>query len=212
MTTIPQNKQLLNHLTELLQAHRHHFIQEWVFQHIALLVIAEIVVFARHTITQLLMGVGLTELDWSSWYRLFNHGRFPYEAASGVLFEETLAHVALDEVYVVAGDGTQTRRSSHKMEGALAFLVWVKKQLVAHACLVQWILMVADGHYAPLNLWKHLPERGILLARSAKKRVLCHLPGPNARKGDLAPRPLTKGDLRWIQPALRHAAFATARS
>ena len=118
MTTIPQNKQLLNHLTALLPAHRHIFRQERVFQRIALLVMAEIVVFARHTITQLLMGIGLTERDWSSWYRLFSHSRFPYDAASAILFEETLKHVRGDEPYVVAGDGTQTRRSSRKMEGA----------------------------------------------------------------------------------------------
>ena len=117
MTTIPQNEQLLNHLTQLLQAHRPIFKQERVFQRVALLVIAEIVVFARHTITQLLMGVGLTDLDWSSWYRLFSHSRFPYDAASEVLFGQTVPHVAADEWYVVAGDGTQTRRSSRKMEG-----------------------------------------------------------------------------------------------
>lgn len=90
MTTIPQNENLLNHLTQLLQAHHPVFRQERVFQRVALLVIAEIVVFARHTITQLLMGVGLAELDWSGWYRLFSHGRFPYDAASAVLLAETI--------------------------------------------------------------------------------------------------------------------------
>jgi len=257
MTTIPQNKKLLNHLTELLQAHRHIFKQERVFQRVALLVVAEIIVFARHTITQLLMGLGLTELDWSSWYRLFSHGRFPYDAASEVLFAETLQHVAPDELYVVAGDGTQTQRSSRQMEGAhwlhnpqspvfkrgihiaqrwfngswllpaengysralplrwlpaftdksqpqstmpckeweaaVAFLVWLKQQMVALGRTTQRILMVADGHYDTLNLWKHLPAGVILLARSAKNRVLWHLPGPDARKnrkyGERAPTP-----------------------
>jgi hypothetical protein len=118
MSSIPQQHELLNHLTQLLQAHRHLFRQERVFQRVALLVVAEIVVFARHTITQLLMGVGLTEVDWSSWYRLFTHGRFPYDGASAVLFGETLQHVGPEELYVVAGDGSQTRRSSLKMEGA----------------------------------------------------------------------------------------------
>ena len=118
MTTIPQNGELLKQLTEILKAHRHLFGQERVFQRVALLVVAEIVVFARHTVTQLLMGIGQTGGDWSSWYRLFSHGRFPYDAASGVLFSETLKHVAADDLYVVAGDGTQTRRRSRKMEGA----------------------------------------------------------------------------------------------
>ena len=257
MTTIPQNEQLLNHLTQLLQAHRPIFKQERIFQRVALLVIAEIVVFARHTITQLLMGVGLTDLDWSSWYRLFSHSRFPYDAASEVLFGQTVPHVAADEWYVVAGDGTQTRRSSRKMEGAhwlhnpqspvfkrgihiaqrwfngswllpaengysravplrwlpafteksqpqqtvpckeweaaVAFLVWLKQQLATAGRKTQRILMVADGHYDTLNLWQHLPAGVILLARSAKNRVLWHLPDPDARKnckyGQRAPTP-----------------------
>lgn len=117
MTSIPQNSELLNHLAELLSAHRHLFRQERVFQRVALLVMAEIVALARHTVTQLLMGVGLTEADWSGWYRLFSRRRFDYEGASAVVMAETLKHVGVDEVYVVAGDSTQTRRSSRKVEG-----------------------------------------------------------------------------------------------
>ena len=118
MTTIPQSNELLNQLIILLKAHRDVFGQERVFQRAALLVVAEIVIFARHTVTQLLMGIGQTHVDWSSWYRLFSRGRFPYDAAGAVLFGETLKHVGADELYVVVGDGTQTRRSSGKMEGA----------------------------------------------------------------------------------------------
>jgi hypothetical protein len=257
MTTIPQNENLLKQLVELLQAHRSIFSQERVFQRVALLVVAELVVFARHTVTQLLMSVGLAEEDWSPWYRLYSEGRFRYERASEVLFGETLKHVGADEVYVVAGDGTQTRRSSGKMEGAhwlhnpqspvfkrgihiaqrwfngswllpaakgysralplrwlpafteksrpratsprkewetaRAFLVWLKQQLAAHGRPHQPVLMVADGHYDTLNLWKHLPEGVVLLARSAKNRVLWTLPAPTARKnrkyGERAPTP-----------------------
>ena len=257
MSTIPQNQELLNQLISLLQAHRPLFRQERVFQRVALLVIAELVVFARHTITQLLMGVGLTEVDWSSWYRLFSHARFPYDEACAVMVAETLKHVEPEALYVVAGDGTQTRRSSRKMEGAhwlhnpqspvfkrgihiaqrwfngswllpeengysralplrwlpafteksqpqttdpckeweaaVAFLVWLKQQLSALGRARQQILLVADGHYDTLNLWKHLPDGVILLARSARNRVLWHLPGPGARKnrryGERAPTP-----------------------
>ena len=115
MSTIPQNQELLNQLISLLQAHRSLFRQERVFQRVALLVIGELVVFARHTITQLLMGVGLTQVDWSGWYRLFSRGRFPYDEACAVMVAETVRHVAPEALYVVAGDGTQTRRSSRKM-------------------------------------------------------------------------------------------------
>ncbi len=256
MTTIPQNGELLKELTDLLKAHRHLFGQERVFQRVALLVVAEIVVFARHTVTQLLMGIGQTGGDWSSWYRLFSRSRFPYDEASGV-FGETLRHIADQELYVVGGDGTQTRCSSRKMEGAhwlhnpqspvfkrgihiaqrwfngswlmpeengysravplrwllafteksqprttapckeweaaVAFLVWLKQQLRAMGRARQQILMVADGHYDTLNLWQHLLAGVTLLARSARNRVLWHLPGPDARKnrqyGERAPTP-----------------------
>jgi hypothetical protein len=257
MTTISQNDELLKQLTELLKAHRHLFGQERVFQRVALLVVAEIVVFARHTVTQLLMGIGQTGGDWSSWYRLFSRPRFPYDEASGVVFGETLRHVPSQELYVVGGDGSQTRRSSRKMEGAhwlhnpqspvfkrgihiaqrwfhgswlmptengysravplrwlpafteksrpqattpckewqaaIAFLVWVRQQLDAAGRAGQRVLMVADGHYDTLPLWRHLPAGVILLARSAKNRVLWHLPGPQDRKnrryGARAPLP-----------------------
>jgi hypothetical protein len=62
------------------------------------LVLAEIFVFARHTVTQMLMALGLTEQDWSIWYRLFSQGRFNYEQASEVLFRETLRHVGQDDL------------------------------------------------------------------------------------------------------------------
>jgi hypothetical protein len=118
MSTIPQNAELLKNLFELLQAHREIFKQERTYQRVVALVLAEVFVFARHTITQLLMSLGQTEQDWSSWYRLLSQRRFRYERASAVLFGETVKHVGADEVYVVAGDATQTPRSSRKLEGA----------------------------------------------------------------------------------------------
>ena len=118
MSTIPQNNELLKHLFDLLQAHREIFKQERTYQRVVALVLAELFVFARHTVTQLLMSLGQTEQDWSSWYRLLSQRRFRYEQASEVLLRETLKHVGADEVYVVAGDATQTPRSSRKLEGS----------------------------------------------------------------------------------------------
>ncbi len=257
MTTIPQNDELLKHLATLLRAHRPLFRQERVFQRVVWLVVAELVVFARHTVTQLLMSLGWTERDWSGWYRLFSRGRFPYDGASAVLVGETLKHVGADEWYVVAGDGTQTRRSSGRLEGAgwlhnpqspvfrrgihiaqrwfngswllpgengysravplrwlpaftagsqptttppcsewaaaHAFLLWLKGQLARHGRAGQRVLMVADGRYDTLPLWRQLPAGVILMARSAKNRVLWTLPGPTARPnrryGERAPTP-----------------------
>lgn len=257
MSTIPQNKQLLKHLFELLQAHRPIVKQQRVFERLQALFWAEIFVHARHTVTQLLMALGMTEQDWSAWYRLFSAGRFRAEQASEVLFRETLPHIEEGEVYVVAGDATQTPRSSRKMEGsgwlrspgtapfqpgihaaqrwfngcwllpaehgysralplrwlpaftekscpvahepckewqaAVLFLHWVKEQLSKAGRVDQQVLMVGDGSYDTLGLWKGLPEGVVLLARSARNRALYERPGANShrsrRYGQRAPTP-----------------------
>jgi hypothetical protein len=257
MSTITENSQLIKHLFALLQAHRPVFQQERVYQRSVALVLAEIMVLARHTVTQLLVVLGLTEQDWSGWYRVFSAGRFRYEAASEVLFRESLQHVPETAVYVVGGDATQTPRSSRKLEGsgwlrnlrtppfmvgihaaqrwfngswllpaengysralplrwlpaftekskpkahapckewqaACQFLIWVRRQLTTCGRATQVVLMVGDGHYDTLKLWQGLPEGVILLARSAKNRVLYHLPDPqahgNRKYGDRALSP-----------------------
>jgi hypothetical protein len=269
MKTIPQNQELLKHLFEIIQNHREIFNQERVYQRVVALLLAEIFVFARHTVTQLIMSLGMTEQDWSGWYRLFSHKRFNYDSASKVLFQETLKHVGGNEVYVVGGDATQTPRSSRKMEGsgwlrnlrtppfmigihvaqrwfngswllpaengysraipirwmpaftekskpkahtpckeweaAVAFLQWLKQGFAQCGRADQAILMVADGSYDTLNLWKHLPDGVILFARSAKNRVLFHLPTPQARRGRkriygeraLSPQQIWQGRKGW---------------
>lgn len=245
MSTIPQNKQLLKEFVQLLEAQRPVFTQQRVYEAALWLILAEIIVFARHTITQMLMSIGRTDEDWSRWYRLFSCERFNYDKASELLIQESLKHVSADDVYVVAGDGTQTRRSSRKMEGAhwlhnpqspvfkrgihiaqrwfngswllpaengysraipirwlpaftekskpettqpqkewecaVAFLEWLGEQLKRAGRVAQQLLMVADGSYDTLNLWKHLPKGVILMARSAKNRALWQLPDADAR-------------------------------
>ena len=229
MKTIPENQELLKHLFELIKSHRVLFKQQRVYDRVFVLVLAEIMVFARHTITQLIMTLGLVDQDWSAWYRLFSHGRFDYDRASEIMFDETLRHVGEDEVYVVGGDGTQTPRSSRKLEGSgwlrnlrtpvfmvgihaaqrwfngswlmpsehgysravpirwmpafteksapqehepckeweacVSFLVWIRQHLKRHNRESQQVLMVGDGSYDHLKLWKHLPDGITLLAR-----------------------------------------------
>ena len=118
MTTVPQNDELLKNLDALLAVHRPLFKQQRVYERVVKLVLGELLSFGRHTVTQLLLALGLGGQDWSAWYRLFSAGRFPAERASAVLVRESLAHVGPEEVYVVAGDGTQTPRNSRKLEGA----------------------------------------------------------------------------------------------
>jgi hypothetical protein len=257
MTTIPQNEELLNQLFELLAAHRSLYGQERVYQRMVSLVLAEVFSFGRHTVTQLLLTLGMNDSDWSAWYRLWSAGRFKAEASSAVLVGETLKHVAAEAVYVVVGDGTQTPRSSSRMEGvgwlrnprtppfklgihraqrwfngswllpeaegysralplcwlpafspkshrevheackeweaALDFLGWLRGQLAAQGRERQPILMLGDGGYDTLGLWKGLPEGVTLLVRTAKNRVLHHLPPAeahgNRKYGERAPTP-----------------------
>lgn len=261
MTTIPQNTTLLKELVALLEAHRRVTRQQRVFARIVTLVLAEVLVLTRHTVTQLLITLGLTQRDWSPWYRLFSQGRFDIEHANRVLLAETLHHVDSNAVYVIAGDSVQTARSSSRIEGTgwlihpqtppfrpgihtgqrwghgccllpaeangysravplrwlpaftegaqrqvtdacreweatLEFASWVRAQLDHHGRQHQPLLLLTDGGYDTLPLWQALPDRVILLTRSAKNRVLHHLPAASSgergrprRYGERAPTP-----------------------
>ena len=72
MTTIPQNRELLKNLFEILSDQRQVGGRQQVYERVELLVLAELFAFGRHTVTQLLMSLGLNEQDWSVWYRLFS--------------------------------------------------------------------------------------------------------------------------------------------
>lgn len=117
MSTVPQNPELLKNLYDMLAASRPAFSQQRVYERAQALLMGEVMTFGRHTITQLLMTLGETDADWSAWYRLFSEERMDIEQASEELVRESVKHVDPDEVYVVAGDGTQTPRSSRKIEG-----------------------------------------------------------------------------------------------
>jgi hypothetical protein len=267
MSTIPQNTELLKNLFNLLSAQRGIANQQRVRERLEMLVLSELFTFGRHTVTQMLMSLGLTEQDWSGWYRLFSEERFNYEVASAGLFKESLRSVAEDDLYVVAGDATQTPRSSRKLEGAgwlrnmrtppfmvgihaaqrwfngswlvpqengysravplrwmpafteksqpqtveplkeweasVQFLRWLQQQFTAHERPEQAILFVGDGHYDNLKLWQHLPDGVTMLARSAKNRVLYHLPDAtmhgNRKYGKRAatPQHIWQTNRRW---------------
>lgn len=66
MTTIPQNPELIKHLNEILAAHRPLFSQQRIYERVVQLVLAELLAFARHTVTQLVMSLGRNEEDWSA--------------------------------------------------------------------------------------------------------------------------------------------------
>jgi hypothetical protein len=59
-------------LVDLIEAHRCIFNQERVYQRVKALMFALLFGFGRRTLTQLLMTLGLTQSDWSSWYWIFS--------------------------------------------------------------------------------------------------------------------------------------------
>ena len=57
-TTIPQNSDLLKHLSDLIQAHRPLFKQQRVFERVKALIFGEILVLGRHTLNPSIDGLG----------------------------------------------------------------------------------------------------------------------------------------------------------
>jgi hypothetical protein len=91
--------------------------QKRVFNRILALVMAELFAFGRHTITQLLLTLGLIDEDWSAWYRLFSHERFAEEQTGEVMIGEMLAEVPESDPFVVGADGFHVPRCSQTMPG-----------------------------------------------------------------------------------------------
>ena len=108
---------LLYALRQVLGAHRPAFEQDRPFRRMQDLVFGCLFSFARRTVTQALVAFGLTNHDWSAFYRLFNEPRMDYEELTRCFFGETLGHVPKHEPYVAVVDGIQISRHSHKMPG-----------------------------------------------------------------------------------------------
>jgi hypothetical protein len=161
---------LLQNLFELLEDHRGAFRQERTFLRALALVMAELFTFARHTVTQGMLALGLTDGDLSAWYRLFSRARFHEERVVQCLFEQTLAHVSVDQPYVIGVDGMQVPRSSQKMPGTS----WLKAPGTApfmpgiHRAQRfvngSWLLPLAEGfsRAIPLRFLPAFTEKAVL--------------------------------------------------
>jgi hypothetical protein len=262
---------LVRNLFAVLEAHRPAFKQERPFLRAVGLVLGEIFSFGRHTVTQGLLSLGITDGDWGAWYRLFSRERFDEEKLSGCLLQETLEHVAMDEPYCAAIDSTAIHRSSLKMPGTswlrdtrfsafrpgvhraqrflhgawltpleagysraiplrflpafppkaipadeparreweagLLFINWLRHGLDQAGRTEQPILMLADGSFDVLELWRGLPERVILVTRTARNRCLYYLPKPDSQAGP--GRPAVYGERAphpadWLHAGLRN--------
>ena len=265
------DKGLLSNLFEVMEAHRSAFNQARTFWRAVGMVLGEIFNFGRHTVTQELLALGITDGDWSAWYRLFSKERYEEKKLSGCLLQETLQHVGEGEPYCAAIDSTGIHRSSLKMPGTSwlqdtrfsafrpgihraqrfvhgawltplemgysraiplrflpafppkaipsdapaereweagsKFIQWLRSELDQAGRVKQLILALGDGGFDVLELWRSLPERVILVTRTARNRRLYYLPktvadpGPGrpASYGERAPHPA-----EWLHAGLRN--------
>jgi hypothetical protein len=108
---------LLPELFALLAAHRPAFRQERPYQRAVALVLGWICAFGRHTVTQVLLALGLGEADWTAWYRLFSRHRVDYDPLTECLLKQTQPWVGASDPYLVAVDATQIPRHSRTMPG-----------------------------------------------------------------------------------------------
>jgi hypothetical protein len=108
---------LLTAFFALVAAHRPAFRQERTFQRASGLAVGWLLTLGRHTLTRVLAALGLVEVDWTAFSRLFARPRIDYDALSGQLLRQTLPAAPADRPYVVTVDGTTIRRHSRTMPG-----------------------------------------------------------------------------------------------
>lgn len=110
---------LLSTFFSLLAAYRPAVRQERVFVRLAQLSIGAVVSLGRHTVSQMLVALGVGGDDWSAWYRLFNRQRVDADCLQELLVEQVVAVVPVDAPAIVVGvDGTQLPRSTRTMPGS----------------------------------------------------------------------------------------------
>lgn len=116
-TPTAAGRPLLPELFALLAAHRPAFRQERPFGRCVALVLGWVCAFGRHTLTQVLVALGLGASDWTGFYRLFATPRLDYDRLTACLLGQTLPLARSAEPYLVALDGTQIGRHSRTMPG-----------------------------------------------------------------------------------------------
>jgi hypothetical protein len=84
---------LLRELWRLLAAHRPAVRQARCVDHLRALLLGYLCTAAHHTITQVLLALGLVAADWSAFHRLVSHARLDYAMLSACFLQETLAQM-----------------------------------------------------------------------------------------------------------------------
>jgi DDE superfamily endonuclease len=115
----PSPTPLLDALFGLLAAYRGATRQERVFVRLVHLSLGCLLGVGRHTLTQLLVALGIGDADWTAWYRLFNRARIDVAAMQATLLGQALASIpATAPVLAAAVDATQLPRSRKSVPGA----------------------------------------------------------------------------------------------
>ena len=143
---------LLKIFIDLVKLSKETYTQERVFNRALALAMSELFTLGRHTITQQLMSLGLTEEDWSAWYRLYSEQRFKEEDVSRIMLRKMLKETEAKESFVIGVDGFHVPRSSQKMPGT----GWMKGLQTAkfkpgiqrgqRFCEASWLTPMTNGY------------------------------------------------------------------
>jgi hypothetical protein len=105
-------------LMQIIAAHRPAFRQERTFRRAVALLVGELVAFARHTVTQVLLALGMHDTDPTAFSRLFSRSRFDEATLTACLVRETLKQCATRDHSVIGIDSTQIPRSRLTVPGS----------------------------------------------------------------------------------------------
>lgn len=166
----PSAPRLLPIVFAVLAAHRPAVAQERTYWRLCALSLGHLLCFGRHTVSQLLVALGLGQVDWSSFYRLLNQARLTYDRLCECLLQEALAEIPPDQPWVVAVDAVQVARHSPRMPGTSwakhpatpPFFVGIHRaQRFVHLALL--LPVSADGYSRALPLrWEPaFPEKAV---------------------------------------------------
>jgi hypothetical protein len=87
----------------------------WIRLHVVTL--GSLVALGRHTLSQVLVALGLGDQDWTAWYRLFNRGRISLATGQQRILGRLLAACAPGTPLPLVVDATQLPRSSRRFPG-----------------------------------------------------------------------------------------------
>lgn len=108
---------LIQNLLQLLRAHRPVFRQARTYRRCMSMVLGELFSFARHTVTQNLLAMGMIDGDWSAWYEISLDGFGPDEGYHpDVNFD---GMVNIQDLAVVAGN--------YDLDSETAYADWISQ-------------------------------------------------------------------------------------